>query len=150
MGTDQGQVRLQMLGLFQMVRTVGDKQLWRDLATDVATYLVAHYWDGPVPSDLTAHVGGGFFTQSDLVDDLTTRPKEIFDGATPSAHAIATRALARLALSDGSTVFLVIAQRLVEIAGSLIVSHPSAVVDLVEAAGFAIDGVEVEIGRAHV
>ncbi len=77
--------------------------------------------------------------------DLTTRPKEIFDGATPSAHAIATRALARLALSDGSTVFLVIAQRLVEIAGSLIVSHPSAVVDLVEAAGFAIDGVEVVI-----
>ena len=118
---------------------------WRDLASDVATYLVAHYWDGPVPSDLTAHVGGGFFTQSDLVDDLTTRPKEIFDGATPSAHAIATRALARLALSDGSTVFLVIAQRLVEIAGSLIVSHPSAVVDLVEAAGFAIDGVEVVI-----
>ncbi len=119
--------------------------VWRTRAAEVATYLVAHYWDGPVPSDLTPHVGGGFFTQSDLVGDLTTRPKEIFDGATPSAHAIATRALARLALSDGSTVFLVIAQRLVEIAGSLIVSHPSAVVDLVEAAGFAIDGVEVVI-----
>jgi uncharacterized protein YyaL (SSP411 family) len=122
----------------------GDDE-WRTFALDVAAYLVAHYWDGAVPSDLTPHVGGGFFTQSDLVGDLTTRPKEIFDGATPSAHAIATRALARLALSDGSTVFLVIAQRLVEIAGSLIVSHPSAVVDLVEAAGFAIEGVEVVI-----
>ncbi len=123
--------------------TGGDE--WRTDAVNVATYLVAHYWDGPVPSDLNPHVGGGFFTQSDLVGDLATRPKEIFDGATPSTHAIATRALARLALSDGSTLFLVIAQRLVEIAGSLIVSHPSAVVDLVEAAGFAIEGVEVVI-----
>ncbi|HTT59884.1 MAG TPA: thioredoxin domain-containing protein [Acidimicrobiales bacterium] len=122
----------------------GDDE-WRAQAVDVATYLVAHYWDGSVPSDLDAHVGGGFFTQSDLVGDLATRPKEIFDGATPSSHAICTRALARLALSDGSSVFLVIAQRLVEIAGSLIVSHPSAVVDLVEAAGFALDGVEVVI-----
>ncbi len=118
---------------------------WRTRAVEVATYLAAHHWDGPVPSDLTAHVGAGFFTQSDLVGDLSTRPKEIFDGATPSAHAVATRALARLALSDGSTVFLVIAQRLVELAGSLIVSHPAAVVDLVEAAGFAIEGVEVVI-----
>ncbi|MGC2484696.1 MAG: thioredoxin domain-containing protein [Acidimicrobiales bacterium] len=122
----------------------GDEE-WRIRADHLATYLVAHYWDGPVPSDLDAHVGAGFFTQSDLVGDLVTRPKEIFDGATPSTHAIATRALARLALSDGSTTFLVIAQRLVEIAGSLIVSHPTAVVDLVEAAGFAIDGVEVVI-----
>jgi uncharacterized protein YyaL (SSP411 family) len=122
----------------------GDDE-WRDLGHEVAAYLVEHFWDGPVPSDVDAHVGAGFFTQSDLVGDLSTRPKEIFDGATPSAHALCTRALARLALCDATTSLLVIAQRLVELAGSLLVSHPSAVVDLVEAAGFALDGVELVI-----
>ena len=87
------------------------------------------------PRDIDPHVGAGFFTQSDLVGDLSTRPKEIFDGATPSAHAVSTRALARLALCDATTSLLVIAQRLVELAGSLLVTHPSAVVDLVDGGG---------------
>ena len=77
--------------------------------------------------------------------DLRTRPKEIFDGATPSAHAVATRSFARLALCRGDSELLVIAQRLVTLAGTLLVSHPSAVPDLVAAAGFALDGVEVVI-----
>jgi hypothetical protein len=118
---------------------------WRDIAHGTSAYLVEHFWDGPVPTDIDPHVGAGFFTQSDLVSDLSTRPKEIFDGATPSAHAISTRALARLALCDATTSLLVIAQRLVELAGSLLVSHPSAVVDLVNGAGFALDGVELVI-----
>jgi uncharacterized protein YyaL (SSP411 family) len=122
----------------------GDDE-WREIAHEVATYLIEHFWDGPVPTDIDPHVGAGFFTQSDLVGDLSTRPKEIFDGATPSAHAIATRALARLALCDANTSLLVIAQRLVELAGSLLVTHPSAVVDLVEAAGYALEGVELVI-----
>jgi uncharacterized protein YyaL (SSP411 family) len=122
----------------------GDDE-WREIAHRAATYLVEHFWDGPVPTDIDPHVGAGFFTQSDLVGDLSTRPKEIFDGATPSAHAISTRALARLALCDATTSLLVIAQRLVELAGSLLVSHPSAVVDLVDAAGYARDGVELVI-----
>jgi uncharacterized protein YyaL (SSP411 family) len=122
----------------------GDDE-WREIGHEAATYLVEHFWDGPVPTDLDPHVGGGFFTQSDLVGDLSTRPKEIFDGATPSAHAVSTRALARLALCDATTSLLVIAQRLVELAGSLLVTHPSAVVDLVDAAGYALDGIELVI-----
>ncbi|MGB8180302.1 MAG: thioredoxin domain-containing protein [Acidimicrobiales bacterium] len=118
---------------------------WREIAHGTAAYLVEHFWDGPVPTDIDPHVGAGFFTQSDLVSDLSTRPKEIFDGATPSAHAISTRALARLALCDATTSLLVIAQRLVELAGSLLVSHPRAVVDLVIGAGYALDGVELVI-----
>jgi uncharacterized protein len=118
---------------------------WRDIGHESAAYLVEHFWDGPVPTDIDPHVGAGFFTQSDLVGDLSTRPKEIFDGATPSAHAICTRALARLALCDATTSLLVIAQRLVELAGSLLTTHPTAVVDLVDGAGYALDGVELVI-----
>jgi uncharacterized protein YyaL (SSP411 family) len=93
-------------------------------------------------------VGQGVFNQSDLVTDLTTRPKEIFDGATPSAHAVATRALARLALCRGDNDLLAVAQRLVELAGSLLASHPVAVPDLVDAAGFALEGIEIVIPGA--
>ncbi len=98
-----------------------------------------------MPSAQTPSQGGGVFSQSDLVGDLATRPKEIFDGATPSAHAVSTRALARTALCRGDQELLVVAQRLVELAGTLLVSHPSAVPDLVAAAGFALEGVEVVI-----
>ena len=118
---------------------------WLLAANDAARYLVDHYWDGPVPTTAAPHEGAGVFSQSDLVSDLTTRPKEIFDGATPSAHAVSTRALARTALCGGRHEFLVVAQRLVELAGSLLVSHPSAAPDLVAAAGFALDGVEIVI-----
>ncbi|MGA7834485.1 MAG: thioredoxin domain-containing protein, partial [Acidimicrobiales bacterium] len=102
---------------------------WLESARDVAAYLLAHHWDGPLASAATPHAGRGVFTQSDLVTDLATRPKDIFDGATPSAHATCTRALARLALCAGDVDLLAVAQRLVELAGSLIVSHPGAVVD---------------------
>jgi uncharacterized protein len=118
---------------------------WLDAARRQAAYLIDHFWDGSVPTSSSPNVGRGVFSQSDLVVDLVTRPKEIFDGATPSAHAIATRALSRLALCLGDSELLAVAQRLVELAGSLLLSHPVAVPDLVAAAGFAFDGVEVVI-----
>ena len=118
---------------------------WLRNAAQCATYLLAHYWDGDVPTSRLPHVGGGLFSISDLVTDLSARPKEIFDGATPSSHAVACRALARLALCSGDPETLIVAQRLVELAGSLLVNHPSAVPDLVEAAGFALGGVEIVV-----
>jgi uncharacterized protein YyaL (SSP411 family) len=104
-----------------------------------------HFWDGPIPSSLSPDVGRGIFSQSDLVFDLSTRPKEIFDGATPSAHAVSTRALARLALCRGDNEVLTVAQRLVTLAGSLLSTHPVAVPDLVAAAGYALEGIEIVI-----
>ncbi len=118
---------------------------WIDRARLRKVYLLDHYWDGEVPTSRAPHVGNGIFSRSNLVTDLHARPKEIFDGATPSSHAVACRALARLALVTGDHECLVVAQRLVELAASLLATHPGAVPDLVEAAGFALEGVEVVI-----
>jgi hypothetical protein len=118
---------------------------WLTRSHELAHYLLDHYWDGPRPSAASPHRGAGVFSQSDLVRDLPTRPKEIFDGATPSAHALATRTLARVALCQGDVELMLVAQRLVELAGTMLASHPSAVPDLVAAAGFAREGVEVVI-----
>jgi uncharacterized protein len=118
---------------------------WLDGAHDLARYLLDHYWDGERPSVDSPHVGGGIFSTSDLVTDLVARPKEIFDGATPSSHAVACRALARYALCASDGDLLCTAQRLVELAATLLVAHPSAVPDLLEGAGFALEGVEVVV-----
>jgi uncharacterized protein YyaL (SSP411 family) len=118
---------------------------WLARADESAAYLLAHYWDGTVPTVSRPHEGAGFFSTSDLVIDLSTRAKEIFDSATPSSHAVACRALARLSLCRGDGDSLVVAQRLVELAATLLVQHPGAVVDLVDAAGFALEGVEVVV-----
>jgi hypothetical protein len=121
---------------------------WLEEAGEIARYLLAHYWDGEVPTSSFPHVGNGIFSRSDLVTDLPAQPKEIFDGATPSSHAVACRALARLGLCTGDINTLVVAQRLVELAASLLAQHPGAVPDLLEAAGFALSGVEVVVPGA--
>jgi uncharacterized protein YyaL (SSP411 family) len=122
----------------------GDDE-WLAGADLLAQYLLEHYWDGEVPTPLSPNLGNGIFSRSDLVTDLHARPKEIFDGATPSSHAVACRALARLSLCTGDRAPLVVAQRLVELAASLLATHPVAIPDLLEAAGFALSGVEVVV-----
>ena len=117
---------------------------WLTRAYDAASYLVEHYWDGPVATARSPHDGGGIFSTSDQCVDLFARPKEIFDGATPSSHAVATRALARVALCRGDQNLMAIAERLVEIGAELLATHPRAVPDLLAAAGL-VNGLEVVI-----
>jgi uncharacterized protein YyaL (SSP411 family) len=119
--------------------------LWLRAAREQARYLLVHHWDGELPTTRSPHVGRGLFSQSDRVTDLPARPKEIFDGATPSNHAVACRALARLALCCDEADLLCAAQRLVELGATLLATYPSAAPDLVEAAGFAIEGIEIVI-----
>ena len=117
---------------------------WLTRAYDAARYLIEHFWDGAVPSARSPHEGNGFFSTSDECTDLFVRPKEIFDGATPSSHAVATRSLARLALCRGDQDLMSVAERLVALGAELIATHPRAVIDLVDAAGY-VAGVEVVV-----
>jgi len=121
---------------------------WCALARDVAIDLVAHHWDGERPTAREPDVGAGLVTPSSLVTDLAVRPKEAFDGATPSAYAVAARALARLALIGGDADTLAVARRLVRLAAPLVTDHVSAVPALVDAAGYALEGVEVVVPGA--
>ncbi len=118
---------------------------WCERARGVAADLLALHWDGDVPTAATPHAGAGLFTSSGLVTDLTLRAKEVFDGATPSANAVAARALARLGLVTADPDVMAVARRLVELASGLIATHPLAVPVMVEAAGFALEGVEVVV-----
>jgi uncharacterized protein YyaL (SSP411 family) len=118
---------------------------WITLANGAADTLLAGFWDGPLPTVDEPSNGGGFFSTNVACRDIFLRPKDVFDGATPATHAVATRFFARLALVTADTNRALVAERLVDVARSLIESHPLAVVDLVEAAGFVLDGHTVVI-----
>jgi len=130
--------------LIDAFEVTGD-DAWIERARAVALDLIEHHWDGPVPSAASPHEGFGLVTPSSLVTDLALRPKELFDGATPAAHSVATRALARLALISGDADTLAVARRLVDLAASLLTTHPLTVPVLVDGAGYALDGVEVVV-----
>ena len=122
---------------------------WLDEARRAADHLIAHHWDGELPTSVQPDRGQGVFTTSDRCQDLFARPKDVFDGATPSSHAIVTRFFARLGAILDDDVLRSVARRLVDLAGELVFAHPRAVVDLVEAAAF-VDGVEVVVpGGPH-
>jgi len=134
-----------MLDAFELS---GDDE-WIVTARELAQYLLEHYWDGDVPSPISPNLGGGLFSTSDLVTDLDPRPKDIFDGATPSSHSVGCRALARLALCTGDDEVLVVSQRLVRLAATLLAHHPGTVPDLLDAAGYAIEGIEIVVPGAQ-
>lgn len=69
---------------------------------------------------------GGFYSTAEQHEALVLRPREGFDGATPSANAVAARALARLSYHFGEPVLRDEARRALEAYGQLIARQPRA------------------------
>ena len=84
--------------------------------------------------------GGGFFTTGHDAEALIVRTKDIFDGATPSANAVAAMALARLGALTGSARFTGAAREVVTMFGDLLIRHPSAFAHTVLTASVLVDG----------
>jgi uncharacterized protein len=64
---------------------------------------------------------------------LLARPKEVLDGAVPSANGVAAVALARLAAITGSSRYDELATEVVDLVRPLLEQHPTAVVHTVVA-----------------
>jgi uncharacterized protein YyaL (SSP411 family) len=116
-----------------------------DRSIGVAEYLLQHHWDGDFPTTENPHIGGGILSSSKAQNDLPWRARDVFDGATPSGYATATMAFARLAKLTGDERFLLATERLIQLARPLITEHPTAVPDLLAAALFHEQGLEVVI-----
>jgi uncharacterized protein YyaL (SSP411 family) len=130
---DIGWALIATTALFQ---ASGDDQ-YLDVAEQLASYALTHYWDGEVPSTLNAEAGSGFFTTHEAVSDLSWRPKDILDGAVPSAHSVMTRAFATFAALTDDERAVAMTARLVALAGALANDHPTAVPDFVNSLGLA-------------
>jgi uncharacterized protein YyaL (SSP411 family) len=69
---------------------------------------------------------GGFFSTAEQHETLVLRPREGFDGATPSANAVAARAMARLSYHVDDRTMRDEARRALEAYGQLLTEQPRA------------------------
>jgi uncharacterized protein YyaL (SSP411 family) len=90
---------------------------WTDAAREAASGLADLFWDQD---------GGGFFTYGHDGEQLIARLKDLYDGAVPSANAVAAGALARLAELTGEEVHMDMAQRTVQVTEGAFGRAPAA------------------------
>jgi uncharacterized protein len=84
---------------------------------------------------------GGFFTTGRDAEQLLVRQKDLFDGATPSANAVAASALLRLSALTGRRDLAERAEAVIGLVAPVAASHPGAFVHLLGALDMALDGI---------
>jgi uncharacterized protein YyaL (SSP411 family) len=102
---------------------------WMAVARATADVLVALFRDTE---------GSGFFTTGADAEALVARPKDLQDGATPSANSNAAWALLRLAALTGERTYREAAEEVLALLGPLAGKHPLAFAHL--AAGIDLHG----------
>jgi len=121
-----------LVDCFTRLAELTGEAAWLTRATAAADALVDRFAD---------EEGGGFFTTASDGEQLIVRPKDVFDGATPSANAVAALALARLGALTGDGTYTARARRVVDLLGELLVRHPTAFAHTVLTADLLATGV---------
>jgi uncharacterized protein YyaL (SSP411 family) len=89
--------------------------------------------------------GGALYSTGRDAPVLIARPKDLLDGALPSANAVAARALWRAGILGGDADLTRAAEAIVRATAGLVRAHPVAFADLVAAALLLDDTLEVVI-----
>ena len=106
-----------LIDCFTRLSELTGEARWLDRATATADALIDRFADVD---------GGGFFTTAADAEQLIVRTKDVFDGATPSANAVAALALTRLGALTGNATYTEHARRVVDLLGALLTRHPTA------------------------
>jgi hypothetical protein len=106
-----------LVDCFTRLAELTGEAVWTERARATADALIARFADVD---------GGGFFTTAVDAEQLIVRTKDVFDGATPSANAVAALALARLGALTGDTAYTEQARRVIDLIGDLLARHPTA------------------------
>jgi uncharacterized protein YyaL (SSP411 family) len=76
---------------------------------------------------------GGFYTTGTDAESLITRPRDVFDNATPSANSLAANALLRLGALTGESRWQDAGEDSVRAVGAVMGDHPTAFAELLGA-----------------
>jgi len=120
-----------LVDLFTRLGELTGRAVWTDRAVETADSLIDLFQDA---------VAGGFFTTGHDAEALIVRTKDVFDGATPSANAVAALSLARLGALTGEERYTSAARRVVDLLGELLVRHPTAFAHTLLTAVHLIEG----------
>ena len=104
-------------GLLELYRTTFDPR-WLEKAIELQERMIADFWDSE---------GGGFFLSgAEATGELPVRPRELFDGATPSANSVALTNLLTLARLTGEASWETRADALIRAFAGVLERQPSA------------------------
>jgi uncharacterized protein YyaL (SSP411 family) len=99
-----------------------DDVAWLAAARDIAAGLCELFADP-----------GGFYTTGTDAETLITRPRDVFDNATPSANSLAANGLLRLAALTGEDRWQEAGETAVRAVGAVMGEHPTAFAELLGA-----------------
>ena len=99
-----------------------DDVAWLEAAGEIATGLCDLFADP-----------GGFYTTGTDAEALITRPRDVFDNATPSANSLAANGLLRLAALTGESRWQEAGEAAVRAVGPVMGQHPTAFAELLGA-----------------
>jgi len=117
-------------GLIELYETTY-KPEYLEKAWDLNGDLVKYFWDGE---------NGGFFVYGSDGEQLITRPKAIYDGATPSGNSVVALNMLRLARLSGNHELEDMCQSLINAFGGSIQSYPQGHAYLLTAFLYMEDG----------
>ena len=104
---------------------------WVAAARSAADALIALFADD---------AGAGFFTVGHDAEQLIVRQKDLFDGATPSANAVAATALLRLSALTGERSYAERAGGVITAMAELMRAHPGAFTHLLAGVAMQVRG----------
>ncbi|MDD2498681.1 MAG: thioredoxin domain-containing protein, partial [Desulfitobacteriaceae bacterium] len=104
-------------------------------ALTLSQNFVDHFWD---------EENGGFFLYGNDSEQLLVRPKEVYDGATPSGNSVSALNFFRLARLTGETKWEETAQQILETFGGAVKQSPAGYTHLLMALQF-VEGSSQEI-----
>ncbi|MGH9064438.1 MAG: thioredoxin domain-containing protein [Acidimicrobiales bacterium] len=104
---------------------------WIEAATETADGLLGLFWDPD---------GGGLFTTGHDAERLIVRSKDLYDGATPSAHSVAAVALLRLGVLTGEARYTEAAGAILDLVGPVLAAQPTALTHALAAVDLLASG----------
>ncbi|MGD0391035.1 MAG: thioredoxin domain-containing protein [Acidimicrobiales bacterium] len=120
-----------LIDLFTRLGELTGRARWTERAVETADALIDLFHDDQ---------GGGFFTTGHDAEALIVRTKDVIDGATPSANAVAAMALGRLGALTGGDGYTMLAREVVDLLGDLLRRHPTAFAQTVLTATHLMEG----------
>ena len=102
---------------------------WIEQATSIADVMLDQFADD---------ANGGFYDTGKDHEQLVSRPKDVFDNATPSGNSVAADALQRLALLTGEERYRRAAEGVLHLLGSTAAQHPTGFGRLLSAIDLAL------------
>ncbi len=105
---------------------------------DPGRLLAAKKLTGQMLEHFSDEKNGGFFFTADDAEELLSRSRELYDGATPSGNSVAALNLLKLARITGDEGFAVCAQQIVSAFGGSVRQVPVAFTQFLCALDFAV------------